>query len=53
MPTMPTRSDGPTLAALTALYVVTPAHESGAASSGSMPSGTSPTKSAFAIEYSR
>ena len=40
MPNTATRSDGPAPDSFTALYVVTPAQVSGAASAGSMPAGT-------------
>ena len=42
-PNTATRSDERVPATLTALYVVTPAQVSGAASNGSMPSGTRTT----------
>jgi hypothetical protein len=52
MPNTATREAGRAPESLTALYVVTPAHVSGAASSGSTPSGTLATYFAAALAYS-
>ena len=51
-PNTATRSDDRVPATLIALYVVTPAHVSGAASNGSTPSGTLTTYRAYAVAYS-
>jgi hypothetical protein len=52
MPNTATRSEDLAPETLTALYVVTPAQLSGAASKEEMPSGTGTTKSLEATAYS-
>jgi len=52
MPKTATRSAGVIRATLTALYVVTPAQVSGAASKDDTASGTRTTAAAFATAYS-
>ena len=52
MPNTATFSAGTILATLSALYVVMPAQDSGAASTEEMPSGTATTYLALATAYS-